>query len=253
MHGVQALLRGLHLLKIVAESEPEGIGLSEAAELASVSRPTAHRLLGALLSENFIDQPAARGPYRLGREMATLFQPDHHRIDWHTMTDDVMQQLAAEIQDVVLFAIRAGNRTLVISRMEGEFPVRTHVVKAGDRHPPGVGTAWIAMMARMPDEEIDMLLGEDQRRRVDFPRFNDALVRRLISQARSVGYALNQGLIFKGAWAMGVPVLDASERPIAAISVAAIADRLATERRSQLLPRLTEAAGLIAERVRKAA
>jgi len=251
MHGVQALLRGLHLLRIVAESEPEGIALSDAAELANVSRPTAHRLLGALLQEDFVDQPVARGPYRLGRQMAALVQPAHHRIDWHAVTDDVMQQLASDIQDVVLFAIRAGSRTLVISRIEGQFPVRTHVVNAGDRHPPGVGTAWIAMMARMPDDEIDSLLREDSRRRVDFPRFSDTLVRRLISEARSQGYALNQGLIFKGAWAMGVPVLNGQGQPIAAISIAAIAERLADKRRSQLLPRLMEAAERVSERIGK--
>src|ERR1700754_2300662 len=160
MHGVQALLRGLHLLRIVAEAEPNGIALSDAADLANVSRPTAHRLLGALLQEEFVDQPIARGPYRLGKQ-ATLAQPIHRRIDWHAVADDVMQQLASEIQDVVLFAIRAGNRTLVISRIEGRFPVRTHVVNAGDKHPPGVGTAWIAMMAGMPDEQIEKLLHED--------------------------------------------------------------------------------------------
>lgn len=251
MHGVQALLRGLHLLQIVAESEPLGIQLSEAADLAGLSRPTAHRLLAALTQERFVQQTIQRGRYVLGHRMATLSSPAPDNIDWGELTDQTTRRLAAQTQDVILFAIRNGSSTLVISRVEGEFPVRTHVVRVGDRHPPGVGTAWISILAGLPDEEVDAMLREETRRLVNFPRFTNTLIRELIADAQATGYSLNRGLIFEGAWAMGVPVRDLHGRPVAAVTVAAIEERLVEDRRQWLFACLSEAAQDIREQLKR--
>jgi IclR family transcriptional regulator, acetate operon repressor len=57
---------------------------------------------------------------------------------------------------------------------------------------------------------------------------------------RRRGYATGYGDHYRHATYIGFPVLDASRRPHAAVSVAAPADRLTPERLEQLLPSILE-------------
>ena len=59
-------------------------------------------------------------------------------------------------------------------------------------------------------------------------------MRRLIQEARALGYCLNPGWVLENSWAIGVSVYDIHCRPVASLSLAAIEQRLGTTRRAAL-------------------
>jgi DNA-binding IclR family transcriptional regulator len=249
--GPQALDRALHILKLVAAAEPAGIRLMDVADLSELPRPTAYRLLAGLIASGFVQQDSSGGPYFLGPEAAILFRNANVRLDWHGVAGGSLRRLVDAAQDVVLLTLRSANQAVVVERLEGNFPLRTHVAKIGDRHPVGVGAAWIAMLAAMDDPAVGRLLAIDPQRRRPFPGFDDKMIRKLVSEARSRGYALNPGLIFEGSWAMAVPIVLEPGRSVGAITIAALAHRLTPERQADLLVTLRREADLVSELARR--
>jgi len=68
---------------------------------------------------------------------------------------------------------------------------------------------------------------------------------RLVEQTRARGYAFNDGLIVPAMNAIAVPVCDAEGRPLFALSLAAIRDRMGPDRLDGLIDHLkNEAADL---------
>lgn len=250
--GPQALDRALLLLKLVAAAEPAGIRLMDAALLADLTRPTAYRLLAGLMASGFVQQDASGGPYFLGPEATILARTARVRLDWNRIAAGGLRRLVDAAQDVVLLTLRSGNEAVVVERLEGTFPLRTHVAKIGDRHPAGVGAAWIAMLAAIDDRLVDRLIAHEPVHRRPFPKFSETGIRELVAQARTRGYALNPGLIFEGSWAMAVPIVLEPGRVIGAVTIAALAHRLPADRQAELLVPLRREADIISELARQA-
>jgi len=135
-----------------------------------------------------------------------------------------------------------GIDSICLSRTEGDFPIRNQLVKAGDRWPLGVGAGSCAMLAALSDADIDDILARNAAQREQgYPRCTDAAIRQQVQETRLHGYCFNPGLVLESSWALGVPVYDLHNRPVASLSLAAMASRLGPARRAALANRLMKA------------
>lgn len=140
-----------------------------------------------------------------------------------------------------------GYESICLSRDEGSFPIRNQLLKAGDRLPLGVGAGSCAVLAALPDQEIEDVLRRNAALRAErYPRCTDAAIRRLIRETRSLGYCLQPGLVIEDSWAIGVVVHNASGSPVASISIAAIKSRMGAARTAALGNRLLLASQALA-------
>ena len=150
--------------------------------------------------------------------------------------------LALETGDTVFFTVLHGYESICLSRNEGDFPIRNQLIKPGDRWPLGVGAGACAILAALSDTEVDDVLARNAALRANrFARCTDEAIRRLIRETRDKGYCVQPGLIIDGSWAVGVPVFDINNRPVASISIAAIESRLGASRSVTLGNRLMQA------------
>jgi DNA-binding IclR family transcriptional regulator len=87
----------------------------------------------------------------------------------------------------------------------------------------------------MPDETVTAAL-EVNRARIerDYPSFAGDRLLRLIERARRDGFAVNQGMIVPGSWAVGVAIRNSRGEPVAALSIAAIEVRMSDDRRPEI-------------------
>jgi DNA-binding IclR family transcriptional regulator len=127
-------------------------------------------------------------------------------------------------------------------RVDGSFPLRSHVLYEGLRLPLGVASAGLAILSFMPDREID-----DYLERVDLvsgfgPAHGPRAMRERIERTRRDGYSVNPGLIVEGSWGMAAPVLDAAERPVGALSLTGVEHRFDRERQPRIGALLRRAA-----------
>jgi DNA-binding IclR family transcriptional regulator len=151
-------------------------------------------------------------------------------------------RLAAATGDTVYLSVRDGDEAACVDRCTGCFPIRTLTLDIGDRRPLGVGAGSMALLAFESDDEIARVLRVNSLARQDYPGFDDDTLTRMIADSRRRGFVFNDGRIVSAMTAVGVPVCDAEGRVLAALSIAAIRERMAGERLGELASLLRDEA-----------
>ena len=226
--GAQSVGRALQLLQLVARRAP--VGLSRLVVDTGLTKPTVRRLLKALIAEGFVVQDAAThqyapgsAAYLLGRRAAPRFAVDE-------LACDELRKGFLKLRRTV-----QGLSTVCVSRKEGDYPIRTHVLNVGDRYPLGLGAAAIAILGALPEEEAAAILEvnaapiAEVRPGLDIDRLGE-----LVAEARTRGWGVNPGLVFPGSWAIARAVRGPDGIVLGAITIAAIEERLAPGRQIDL-------------------
>jgi DNA-binding IclR family transcriptional regulator len=237
--GTQSLDRAVGLLRLVAAGQGRGMRLPELVERSGLARPTAHRLLAALERHGLVAVDPGERVYHLGPEAFVLGTVASERFGIHRAALPSLARLAQASQDTAFLSVRRDLYAVCLHREEGPFPIRSHVLQAGDRHPLGIGAGSLAMLAALPDDEVGRVIEETASEVTErYPEFTPTLMREEVARTRLQGFAFNPGHIQPSSWGVGVAVLDPQGRCVGALSIAAMESRLA-------LPRREEMAGLL--------
>ncbi len=237
------------MLRAVSAHEPAGATTSEVARRTGLARPTTHRLLTSLLGEGLVDRDAA-GRWLLGPELYLLGTTAAPRYDVTALAQPVVRRLALATGESAFFSARRGDETVCLVREDGSFPIRSHVLHEGIRFPLGVASAGLAILAYLPDAEVEGYLARADLA-ASYGVAHDAdQVRARVRATRAEGYAVNPGLIVEGSWGMGAAVFDAEERPRWALSLTGIEQRFAGGRRAELGGLLLRAAHQLGRELR---
>lgn len=240
--GAQSVHRSVAILREVAASGACGARLTDVVEWVGLNKATTRRLLTALCDDRLLEQDAETRCYRLGVESHVIGTQAAGRFDIAQATTASVSRLAHISQDTVFVATPSGSYSLCTHREDGSFPIRTQVLSAGHRHPLGIGAGGLALLAALPNREVEAVIQANAAVVVEnYPRYSRAELWRLIQETRARGHATNPGMVVPGSWAVGVAVCDEWGYPVMALSIAAIADRMSGKRRAKL------AASLVAE------
>lgn len=237
--SAQTLRRGLAILKLLARYQPGGLRISDIGRRLNLSKATAVRLTQTLVDEHFLVHDPVTRCYRLGPETFAIglaAEPDYAL---QRVASPSLRALALETGDWIFFSVAQGFEVICLSRETGDRPIPPDALQLGDRHPLGVGAGGLAVLAALPDEEVELAL------RVngpvidaDFPNSPVRVIRSLVEPTRERGYAVIPGIVVPGYWALGVPLRQADGRPVAAIVVVASETRLHPTRRAALGERM---------------
>jgi DNA-binding IclR family transcriptional regulator len=230
------------LLRAAGSEEPSGASTTALARATGIARPTAHRLLASLADQGFVDRDAATGHWSLGPEIYLLGAMAALRYDITDQARKIVQALATESGESAFLSARRGAETVCLLRVEGSFPLRSHVLYEGIRLPLGVASAGLAILAHLPDREVDEYLGG-----VDLvPEWgedhSDSEIRRRIAHTRTTGFAVNPALLVEGSWGIGAAVFDRAGGPAWALSLTGVETRFRDDRRRELGKLLLDAA-----------
>ncbi|SFH91264.1 transcriptional regulator, IclR family [Nocardioides psychrotolerans] len=222
------------VLRAVSTHEPVGATTSTLARQSGLARPTVHRLLASLLAEGLVDRDPGTGLWQLGPELFFLGSAARSRYDVTALAQPHVRRLAVATGESAFFSARRGDETICLLREDGSFPIRSHVLVEGIRFPLGVASAGMAVLAFLPDPEIDDFLGRVDLAPAHGEQHAPDAVRRRVDQTRASGWALNPGLIVEGSWGMGAAVFDADDRPAWALTLTGIERRFDEARRREL-------------------
>ncbi|HEV2678857.1 MAG TPA: IclR family transcriptional regulator [Aliidongia sp.] len=246
--AVKTVDRIAALLRVLAGHGAGGVSLTEIAKATGFGHATTHRLLTALTDVGFAFQDLPTRQYRLGAVVATLGRAALQQ-DVAALAEGALARLAQATGDTVFASVREGLAAICIGRAVGHFPIRTLTLDVGDRRPLGVGAGSLALLAALPDGEVAAILKRNAEWLKDFNGFTrDALIG-LVARTRADGYAFNDGLIVPAMNAIAVPVRDADGRPLFALSLAAIRDRVGADRREELVTILKKEAADLERRL----
>ena len=212
------------VLRALAGGPPQR--LSELSATTGLNKVTALRILNILTREGFVVRaPDGRG-YEPGPEIVALGASTGLSHDVREVARPSLVRLADLSEDTVLLSIRSGVEAVCLDREIGAFPIRANYLDIGSRRPLGIGAGSLALLVRLPDPEIDAILGVLADRLAAYPLLPAPTIRDEIQAARERGYVLILDRVIAKMGGIGVPVLDAAGRVVAALSIAALSERL---------------------------
>ena len=235
--------RAAALLRLLGNAGANGARLSDLVARSGLAKPTVRRILLALIRAALVDQDEVTRRYQLGPELHVLGALAGSRFGIYALSLDTLARLSRITQDTSFLSVPRDTLSVCLRREEGSFPIRTHALNVGDRHPLGVGAGSLAMLAARPDEEIQNILNANAALLAQqYPSCAPPVLLSLVAETRRQGYALNPGLIVPGSWGVGVAVRGPDGQIAGALSIAAIEARLDDQRRRELAPLLREEA-----------
>jgi DNA-binding IclR family transcriptional regulator len=245
VQGAQVVGRIALLLRLVGR-DPNGASLADIVRDSGLTRPTVYRLLGSLAAEGLVVLDPRNNTWRYGPEIFVMGTVAAPRYPVEDLARPSLRRLADMTGESAFLSIRRGNETVCLLREEGSFPIRSFVLHEGVRFPLGVASAGMAILAALPDTEVDQLLDSDSAFVQRWGEQNSpAAIRASLERTRATGYAVNPGLILEGSWGMGAAIFDRAGRPAWALSLTGIEPRFRPERQEYLGHLLVEEAARI--------
>ena len=223
-------------------STPQPLRLADLCAESGLNKASTLRLLETLIEEGFVQRDAASKRYALGAEALVLGVAMQGRDHIRDRARPALVRLAALSGDTLLLSTRHGLESVCVDREFGSFPIRANYLELGSRRPLGAGAGSLALLAWLPDDEVDTvlnLLAPVFRKR--YPRIGRELLMTEIALARQRGYTLLLDVVVDQMGGIGVPILGGDGKPIGAISLAALSQRI-SNRLPLLVPALKKAA-----------
>ncbi|MDJ0338239.1 IclR family transcriptional regulator [Cryobacterium sp. PH31-O1] len=252
VQGAQVVARIALLLRLVGRN-PAGTPLAEIVRDSGLTRPTVHRLLTSLAAEGLLNHDAVSRTWHYGPEVFVMGTVAAARYPIEELARPSLVRLAEKTGESAFLSIRRGAETVCLLREEGSFPIRSFVLHEGVRFPLGVASAGIAIMAYLPDDEVDALLGDTAAFAARWgAAHSPASIRSNLESTRITGYAVNPGLILEGSWGMGAAIFDRAGRPAWALSLTGIEPRFKPERQKVLGQLLLDEASRITQALQQA-
>lgn len=241
---VQSVERALDILEVLTQgSASAGVRFTDIVRQTGLSQATAHRLLSTMRKRGFVEQDRGTRLFYLGFRFLTLGSSAWNSNDLRETARPSLVRLAQRTQDTVYLHLRSGLQSLCIDREEGSFPVKTFTYSVGTHRPLGIGSASLAILAALPEEEIDDILRVNGAYERHFPSYDPQRIRMEIEQTRRDGFASYTTL--RGMAGCAVIIRGQKHAPFAAISMTAIAERMQSPRREEIVGMLKAEAAII--------
>ncbi len=226
-------------------TEPRVNRLSEIAAQAGLNKVTTLRILQVLTREGFVRRDDKTKTYSLGNEVFILAAALRDRDDLRARARPSLVRLAAMSEDSVLLSVRSGGtESVCVDKEVGSFPIRANYLDIGSRRPLGMGAGAMALLAWQSEAEIEAILPLVEQRLPLFPKVSMSWLKNEIDRSRERGYSVFLNMLVDRMGAIGVPIFGADGRPVAALSIAALADRISS-RMDQLVDMLKREAEII--------
>lgn len=229
--GTRALQRGLCILEAL-QDDPEGLSIAGMCRKTDLHRTTVCRLLETLLLAGWVKNGLKKRTYVLAKHPAVhraAGAPElyDYRLD---IALPVMRRLVDSIQDAIFLTVLDGDDSLTLHREIGTYPIQILPSYPGQRHPAGVGSGGLALLAALPEERAKAVIQRNERRLMQYSGMSVPLLNRLIENTRERGYAVMANLAAHGAIGVAYALTNDQGEPVLAISVAAPVDRMPVQR-----------------------
>lgn len=234
--SIRSVERAAAVIQVLSSAGRSGGRLVDIAAETKLSKTTVHRLLGTLSKIGWVEQDDESGAFFLGMPMVGFGVAASDRHGLLDLAEPHLLRLAELTGDTVYLSVRAGGRALCIDQAVGSFPIRTLNPRVGDRLRLGTCAGSLALLAWLNDDDIEHIVRDDAENHSGGSlSLESTVLRQMIDETRTTGYAYFPGLLIPDSAGLGVPVRGADGQPVASLSVAAIEPRMTEPRRSQIV------------------
>ncbi|MDT0196739.1 IclR family transcriptional regulator [Arthrobacter sp. AB6] len=225
--AASALDRSLSILDFLATTR--GATTGEIAAAVRVSRSTTYRLVERLRQRGYVDDIGHTGVWHLGPAAARLALAAVQSSDVAQVAPEYLRMLVQQTRESVNLGVPRGTEMVFIYRDKGPQTVAVHG-DVGARRPMHCTSVGKAYLAALPQGERDQILSK-----MVYHAFTPktittrAALEEEIQRTIDRGWSEDHGEIDPSSTCCGAAIRDNMGRPVAAISVAGVTDRISPE------------------------
>ncbi len=248
LSGTQSIERALLLLREIAAHNRGGSRLLDLATRTNLQRPTVHRMLKCLATENMVQQDPDTHRYFLGSMVFELGLTAAPRYNLREICHPALTRIAEATADTAFLTQRSGLDAVCIDRREGAFPIKTFTLEIGMRRPLGVGTGSLAILGALSEEEIRHTIEANDAHLAEHGLTISSLTAQ-VKRTQKLGYAVREAPTLAGVRSIGLALRNQSGMPFAALSVSTISSRMNDKRVIELATMLKNEIRLIEKQI----
>lgn len=241
LYGIRAVERTCDLLDTLAAAGGP-VSLTTLATACGLPKTSAFRYLSTLVARNYVERVGDSNDFRLGVGVYSL-QADHlERLG--QIARPHLERLRDELGETANMGILVGREVAYVDIVESTHAVRL-AARPRDRDALHCTALGKAILAGMPAEKAEKLVGERFSPRTDRTILSWPALRDDLDQVRAEGYAVDdeENEVGGRCIAVAIPI----ESPNIAISISSVTPRLSMERVPVVAARLRAVAALIAQ------
>jgi DNA-binding IclR family transcriptional regulator len=198
--NIRAIERAIGVLECLA-AQRHSLGIGELEKRVKLSRPTLYRILGTLISRNYVRKDGEPPRYRLDVGAGRLADAWTNSLDIVQLATPVMEHLLDRYDETIALYLRKDNIRVCVA----EIPSRQALsYSRGLGHSGSLarGASGLAVLAHVNADEAARIISQER----DPARLR--MLRRKIVEVRENGYAISSGDFIIGAHAIASPVFD---------------------------------------------
>ena len=248
-YKIQVLDRAVHILEFIGKQRNGEAGLPELATAMHLHKTTAHRIAHVLENHGLLRRDAETNRYRLGLHLYDLGCQSLEHVDIREEARPLLAQIAFEVGETVHLALLDRAEVLYIERVEAQRPLAMGS-KLGARNPVYCTALGKAILSWTPEVEVDHVLSLSRLE----PRTRNTITNVLalkqeLEKIRNRGYSIDDEEIEDGVRCIGAPVLNRTDRAVAAISISGPSSRITPDRYKSIGGTVMKAASELAVRM----
>ena len=230
---------------LAKRSAKESVGIVDISRGTGIEKAAVYRALNTLVENDYV---LKRGSgYGLSSKIVWLAGEYLDHLDVRRIAHPYLRELAEATGELSFLAIREGKESVIIEKAEGSSDLRvfSHI---GSRFPLHCGATGKLFLAFARPEERSQLLSE-----LEYTKYTENTItdsdemERHLEEVRRSGIGRNDFEQDHQKRAMAVPIFDAHNEVVAAVSVAGLGLRLTDERMLEVKQLLQNAGARISE------
>jgi IclR family transcriptional regulator, KDG regulon repressor len=216
----KSLQKALRILLFLGQSGSD-LGITQLANSLGLDKATVHRLLNAMQKFDLIEKNSENGRYRLGLKLHEL---GVRALESRTLRNEAhrfLLDLARESHETVSLAVSGNGGIICLDRVDSPHTVISVRTPVGARFPAHCTAVAKALLAYLPDEEIDAILASHRLARFTpftLTRAEDVKTNLRLTVQR--GYALDAQELEEGLSGVAAPIRGRDGQVIAAVGMA---------------------------------
>jgi len=246
--GSRSVRRAFNIFELMLVAG-EPLTVAQLVAQLRIPKSTAYELVRTLSDGGYIERMGQRSGLFLGRKLFELGMAYRSKIDLLQEGSQVVEELRDATGETIQLSVLENMMMLVLVKEEGSQPLRI-ISRIGSRVPVNWAAAGRLLVSDLDDVALRNLL----RRTVKQSATTRAIMNidKLVTQIRQFrrqGYAIEINEANHHAGCVAAPIIDASGRCVAAISVVAPEQRLRRGDRKRLIAAVGEAADRLSRRL----
>ncbi len=228
--GIARVLAVVHA--IARAAQPQGV--SVIARETGLSKAVAHRILRELVAGGFLRLDEETKTYRLGAGALDVGLAAMRELDIPAVAHRHLVALSRRAGETSTLSLRQGWSRVYVDQVMSEHEIRM-TVALGTSHPLHAGSSSKAILAALPDTEVDDYIDHHRLDGVTDATITSAeTLRKEIVRIRGFGYAASTGERQSGAASVAAAVFGAMGQVVGSISLCGPQDMFTRRRMDEL-------------------